>query len=70
MGGHMSAIRLDNLDISYGDTKVVHGVSLDIAEGESFSSKSIIFKNCRFTSASTGSKQPLRLSRRKDDPDR
>ncbi len=32
----MSAIRLDNLDISYGDTKVVHGVSLDIAEGESF----------------------------------
>ena len=32
----MSAIKLDNLDISYGDTKVVHGVSLDIAEGESF----------------------------------
>ena len=32
----MSAISLDNLDISYGDTKVVHGVSLDIAEGESF----------------------------------
>jgi len=36
MGGHMSAITLKNLDISYGDTKVVHGVSLDIAEGESF----------------------------------
>lgn len=32
----MSAITLNNLDISYGDTKVVHGVSLDIAEGESF----------------------------------
>lgn len=32
----MSAISLENLDISYGDTKVVHGVSLDIAEGESF----------------------------------
>jgi len=32
----MSAIRLDNLDISYGDTTVVHGVSLDISEGESF----------------------------------
>ncbi|MBU1304313.1 MAG: ATP-binding cassette domain-containing protein, partial [Alphaproteobacteria bacterium] len=32
----MSAIRLDNLSISYGDTTVVHGVTLDIAEGESF----------------------------------
>ena len=32
----MNAISLENLDISYGDTKVVHGVSLDIAEGESF----------------------------------
>ena len=32
----MSAISLNNLDISYGDTKVVHGVTLDIAEGESF----------------------------------
>nr|WP_295884772.1 ABC transporter ATP-binding protein [uncultured Devosia sp.] len=32
----MSAINLRNLDISYGDTKVVHGVNLDIAEGESF----------------------------------
>ena len=32
----MNAIDLSNLDISYGDTKVVHGVSLDIAEGESF----------------------------------
>jgi ABC-type dipeptide/oligopeptide/nickel transport system ATPase subunit len=36
MGGNMIAIGLDNLDISYGDTKVVHGVSLAIAEGESF----------------------------------
>jgi ABC-type dipeptide/oligopeptide/nickel transport system ATPase subunit len=36
MGRNMSAIRLSNLDISYGDTKVVHGVSLDISEGESF----------------------------------
>ena len=36
MGRHMSAIRLNNLDIAYGDTKVVHGVNLDIAEGESF----------------------------------
>lgn len=36
MGGHMNAIDLKNLDISYGDTKVVHGVNLTIAEGESF----------------------------------
>src|SRR6218665_1570770 len=36
MGRHMSAISLDKLDISYSDTKVVHGVSLGIAEGESF----------------------------------
>lgn len=32
----MNAITLKNLDISYGDTTVVHGVNLDIAEGESF----------------------------------
>ena len=32
----MSAIKLSNLDIAYGDTRVVHGVNLDIAEGESF----------------------------------
>ncbi|MBJ3785000.1 ABC transporter ATP-binding protein [Devosia sediminis] len=32
----MTAIDLKNLDISYGDTKVVHGVDLAIAEGESF----------------------------------
>ena len=32
----MSAITLGNLDISYGDTKVVHGVNLAIPEGESF----------------------------------
>ena len=32
----MSAIELNNVDISYGDSKVVHGINLDIAEGESF----------------------------------
>lgn len=32
----MSALTLKNLDISYGDTKVVHGVNLDVSEGESF----------------------------------
>ena len=32
----MSALTLKNLDISYGDTKVVHQVNLDVAEGESF----------------------------------
>jgi ABC-type dipeptide/oligopeptide/nickel transport system ATPase subunit len=36
MGGHMNALELENLDVSYGDSKVVHGVSLAIAEGESF----------------------------------
>ncbi len=32
----MNAIDIQNLDISYGDTKVVHGVNLAIAQGESF----------------------------------
>ncbi|UWR42615.1 ABC transporter ATP-binding protein [Phaeobacter inhibens] len=32
----MTAISLRNLDISYGDTRVVQGVSFDVAEGESF----------------------------------
>ena len=32
----MNALDLENLDISYGDTKVVHGVNLAITEGESF----------------------------------
>lgn len=32
----MTAISLRNLDISYGDTKVVRDVSFDVAEGESF----------------------------------
>ncbi|SMQ60549.1 ABC-type dipeptide/oligopeptide/nickel transport system, ATPase component [Devosia lucknowensis] len=32
----MNAIDLQNLDISYGDTKVVHGVNLAIGAGESF----------------------------------
>ncbi|WP_417812560.1 ABC transporter ATP-binding protein [Thalassospira alkalitolerans] len=32
----MSAIILKNLDISYGDTKVVEGVNIEVAKGESF----------------------------------
>ncbi|KKB10469.1 ABC transporter [Devosia geojensis] len=32
----MNAITLTDLDVSYGDTKVVHGINLEIAEGESF----------------------------------
>jgi ABC-type dipeptide/oligopeptide/nickel transport system ATPase subunit len=32
----MSAIVLKDLDISYGDTQVTHGISLEIADGESF----------------------------------
>ena len=32
----MSAIILKNLDISYGHTKVVEGVNIEVAEGESF----------------------------------
>ncbi|MFV2051296.1 ABC transporter ATP-binding protein [Aliiroseovarius sp. YM-037] len=32
----MTAISLRNLDISYGPTKVVEGVSFDVADGESF----------------------------------
>ncbi|SFV35077.1 ABC-type dipeptide/oligopeptide/nickel transport system, ATPase component [Devosia crocina] len=32
----MSALSLKNLDVSYGETKVVHGVNLEVAEGESF----------------------------------
>ena len=32
----MSAIRLTDLAIRYGDTTVVHGVDLDVAAGESF----------------------------------
>lgn len=32
----MNAISLNNLDIAYGDTRVVEGVSLEIAEGECF----------------------------------
>jgi ABC-type dipeptide/oligopeptide/nickel transport system ATPase subunit len=36
MGRHMIAIDLKNLDISYGDSKVVHDVTLSIPEGESF----------------------------------
>jgi ABC-type dipeptide/oligopeptide/nickel transport system ATPase subunit len=36
MGRHMIALDIKNLDVSYGDSKVVHGVSLAIEEGESF----------------------------------
>jgi ABC-type dipeptide/oligopeptide/nickel transport system ATPase subunit len=36
MGQPMTALSLKNLDISYGETRITHGVSLDIAEGESF----------------------------------
>ena len=32
----MTAISLKNLDISYGHTQITHGVTLDIAAGESF----------------------------------
>ncbi|KKB85143.1 ABC transporter [Devosia limi DSM 17137] len=32
----MSAISLSDLDISYGETQVTHGITLDVAEGESF----------------------------------
>lgn len=32
----MTAISLRNVDISYGDTKIVHGATFDVAEGESF----------------------------------
>jgi len=32
----MTAIQLDRLDIAYGETQVVHGIDLAIAEGESF----------------------------------
>jgi ABC-type dipeptide/oligopeptide/nickel transport system ATPase subunit len=32
----MTAITLSQVDISYGDTQVVHGASFEVAEGESF----------------------------------
>ncbi|HVX80523.1 MAG TPA: ABC transporter ATP-binding protein [Devosiaceae bacterium] len=32
----MSALMLQNLDVAYGETVVTHGITLDIAEGESF----------------------------------
>lgn len=32
----MSALTIDNLDISYGDSKVTHGISFGVGEGESF----------------------------------
>ncbi|WP_395447257.1 ABC transporter ATP-binding protein [Aminobacter sp. UC22_36] len=32
----MNALAIDNLDISYGDSKVTHGIGFTVAEGESF----------------------------------
>jgi ABC-type dipeptide/oligopeptide/nickel transport system ATPase subunit len=32
----MNAIAIRNLDVSYGDTQVTHGITLNIADGESF----------------------------------
>ena len=32
----MTFISLKNLDVSYGDTQIIHGLTLDIAQGESF----------------------------------
>ena len=32
----MSALTIENLDISYGDSKVTHGIGFTVAEGESF----------------------------------
>jgi ABC-type dipeptide/oligopeptide/nickel transport system ATPase subunit len=32
----MTALAIDNLDISYGDSKVTHGIGFTVAEGESF----------------------------------
>lgn len=36
MGRDMTAISLRNLNVRYGETPVVHDVTLDVAEGESF----------------------------------
>ena len=35
MGG-MSAISIDNLDVSYGESRITHGIGFDVADGESF----------------------------------
>jgi len=32
----MSALKIEHLDISYGDSRVTHDISLSVAEGESF----------------------------------
>jgi ABC-type dipeptide/oligopeptide/nickel transport system ATPase subunit len=32
----MNAISIDRLDVSYGHTRITHGISFDVAEGESF----------------------------------
>jgi ABC-type dipeptide/oligopeptide/nickel transport system ATPase subunit len=36
MGRHVTALSLQNVDIAYSGTRVVEGVSFDVAEGESF----------------------------------
>jgi ABC-type dipeptide/oligopeptide/nickel transport system ATPase subunit len=35
MGG-MSAVSIDNLDVSYGESRITHGIGFDVADGESF----------------------------------
>jgi ABC-type dipeptide/oligopeptide/nickel transport system ATPase subunit len=32
----MSAVRIDSLDVSYGRSKITHGISFSVGEGESF----------------------------------
>ncbi len=32
----MTAIHIDNLDVSYGETQITYGVSIDVEEGGSF----------------------------------
>jgi ABC-type dipeptide/oligopeptide/nickel transport system ATPase subunit len=32
----MSAVRIDSLDVSYGRSKITHGISFSVSEGESF----------------------------------
>ena len=32
----MNAIAIDNLDVSYGHSKITHGIGFDVGDGESF----------------------------------
>ena len=32
----MSAVSIDNLDVSYGESRITHGIGFDVADGESF----------------------------------